>query len=114
MPVCNVASDWPRTFLHPRCFCLALDSHPGIYEMIFNYMKTFHRPSLATPSAPRSLELYTNKYLMDEYDSMSSIPSVLPHDEYASGSFVSIRDCQPKSIGFDERLCFSEVDQVHL
>ena len=19
-----VASDWPRTFLHPRCFCLAL------------------------------------------------------------------------------------------
>ena len=23
MPVCNVASDWPRTFLHPRCFCLA-------------------------------------------------------------------------------------------
>ena len=24
MPVCNVASDWPRTFLHPRCFCLAL------------------------------------------------------------------------------------------
>ena len=24
MPVKNVASDWPRTFLHPRCFCLAL------------------------------------------------------------------------------------------
>ena len=23
MPVSNVASDWPRTFLHPRCFCLA-------------------------------------------------------------------------------------------
>ena len=23
MPVNNVASDWPRTFLHPRCFCLA-------------------------------------------------------------------------------------------
>ena len=23
MPVCNVASDWPHTFLHPRCFCLA-------------------------------------------------------------------------------------------
>ena len=22
LPVCNVASDWPRTFLHPRCFCL--------------------------------------------------------------------------------------------
>ena len=22
MPVCNVASDWPRTFLHPKCFCL--------------------------------------------------------------------------------------------
>ena len=20
-----VASDWPRTFLHPRCFCLAFD-----------------------------------------------------------------------------------------
>ena len=23
MPVNNVASDWPHTFLHPRCFCLA-------------------------------------------------------------------------------------------
>ena len=23
LPVCNVASDWPRAFLHPRCFCLA-------------------------------------------------------------------------------------------
>ena len=23
MPVNNVASDWPRTFLRPRCFCLA-------------------------------------------------------------------------------------------
>ena len=23
LPICNVASDWPRTFLHPRCFCLA-------------------------------------------------------------------------------------------
>ena len=22
--VCNAASDWPRTFLHPGCFCLAL------------------------------------------------------------------------------------------
>ena len=22
MPVNNVASDWPCTFLHPRCFCL--------------------------------------------------------------------------------------------
>ena len=25
MPVNNVASDWPRTFLHPRCFCLAFE-----------------------------------------------------------------------------------------
>ena len=24
MPVNNVASDWPRTFLHPRRFCLAI------------------------------------------------------------------------------------------
>ena len=24
MPVSNVASDWPRTFLHPRYFCLAI------------------------------------------------------------------------------------------
>ena len=23
MPVSNAASDWPHTFLHPRCFCLA-------------------------------------------------------------------------------------------
>ena len=23
MPVSNIASDWSRTFLHPRCFCLA-------------------------------------------------------------------------------------------
>ena len=23
MPVSNVVSDWPCTFLHPRCFCLA-------------------------------------------------------------------------------------------
>ena len=22
-PVCNAASDWPRIFLHPGCFCLA-------------------------------------------------------------------------------------------
>ena len=22
-PVCNAASNWPCTFLHPRCFCLA-------------------------------------------------------------------------------------------
>ena len=27
MPVNNVASDWPHTFLHPRCFCLALHLH---------------------------------------------------------------------------------------
>ena len=27
MPVSNVASDWPRTFLHPRCFCLAFYIH---------------------------------------------------------------------------------------
>ena len=33
MPVSNVASDWPRTFLHPRCFCLAYD----IYYNIMNY-----------------------------------------------------------------------------
>ena len=25
MPVNNVASDWPCTFLHPRCFCLAFE-----------------------------------------------------------------------------------------
>ena len=24
VPVCNAASDWPRTFLHPRCFCLLI------------------------------------------------------------------------------------------
>ena len=24
-----VASDWPRTFLHPRCFCLASRYCPG-------------------------------------------------------------------------------------
>ena len=23
VPVCNAASDWPRTLLCPRCFCLA-------------------------------------------------------------------------------------------
>ena len=23
VPIGNAASDWPRTFLHPRCFCLA-------------------------------------------------------------------------------------------
>ena len=27
-----VASDWPRTFLHPRCFCLAL------YLRIYTYI----------------------------------------------------------------------------
>ena len=25
--VCNAASDWPHTFLHPKCFCLALVIH---------------------------------------------------------------------------------------
>ena len=25
-----VASDWPRTFLHPRCFCLALNLHAAV------------------------------------------------------------------------------------
>ena len=30
MPVSNVASDWPWTFLHPRCFCLAyIHPQPG-------------------------------------------------------------------------------------
>ena len=24
MPVCNVTSDWPHIFLHPKCFYLAL------------------------------------------------------------------------------------------
>ena len=23
LPVCNATSDWPRTFLYPKCFCLA-------------------------------------------------------------------------------------------
>ena len=23
IPICNAASDWPHTFLHPGCFCLA-------------------------------------------------------------------------------------------
>ena len=23
IPICNAASDWPRTFLYPGCFCLA-------------------------------------------------------------------------------------------
>ena len=32
LPVCNVASDWPRTFLHPRCFCLAY--HYFLYKQI--------------------------------------------------------------------------------
>ena len=27
IPICNAASDWPCTFLHSRCFCLALDIH---------------------------------------------------------------------------------------
>ena len=26
MSVCNVASDWPHTFLHPGCFCLAYNT----------------------------------------------------------------------------------------
>ena len=27
-PAClHVASDWPQTFLHPRCFCLAIAYH---------------------------------------------------------------------------------------
>ena len=32
LPVCNVASDWLRTFLHPRCFCLAY--HYFLYKQI--------------------------------------------------------------------------------
>ena len=34
-PAClHVASDWPCTFLHPRCFCLAYD--------IFSYVATVY------------------------------------------------------------------------
>ena len=29
---CNVASEWPRTFLHPRCFCLAIYRLPVVYS----------------------------------------------------------------------------------
>ena len=31
-----VASDWPRTFLHPRCFCLALSitTARGSYRLL--------------------------------------------------------------------------------
>ena len=31
LPVCNVASDWPRTFLHPRCFYLAYHYFLKVY-----------------------------------------------------------------------------------
>ena len=30
-----VASDWPRTFLHPRCFCLAY--HYFLLEILRKY-----------------------------------------------------------------------------
>ena len=32
LPVCNVVSDWPCMFLHPRCFCLAY--HYFLYKQI--------------------------------------------------------------------------------
>ena len=32
MPVSNVASDWPRAFLHPRCFCLAYELQGHLAE----------------------------------------------------------------------------------
>ena len=42
MPVCNVASDWPRTFLHPRCFCLAFNYHlTSINDHLLNILHTY-------------------------------------------------------------------------
>ena len=38
MPVCNAASDWPRTFLYPRCFCLAY--HYFLSKSIWKTTKT--------------------------------------------------------------------------
>ena len=41
-----VASDWPCTFLHPRCFCLACIYTCGIWPIFLNkpsiYISTMH------------------------------------------------------------------------
>ena len=38
LPVCNVASGWPRTFLHPRCFCL-VEAVLGVTRYISNALR---------------------------------------------------------------------------
>ena len=30
----HAASDWPRTFLHPRCFCLACNLHIPLFHIL--------------------------------------------------------------------------------
>ena len=35
-----VASDWPRTFLHPRCFCLASIVSPAMVVSLYDLYGT--------------------------------------------------------------------------
>ena len=37
LAVCIAASDWPHTYLHPRCFCLAYCSYTFNFEGTINH-----------------------------------------------------------------------------
>ena len=53
MPVCNVAFDWPHTFLHPRCFCLA--SNLQITAKIPTCQSSHETHSMRLKAVPLSL-----------------------------------------------------------
>ena len=59
MPVSNVASDWPRTFLHPRCFCLAFSK----FHVLIPQVKTADSPCdfLTSPTVKQSVKELLHK-----------------------------------------------------
>ena len=61
MPVSNVASDWPRTFLHPRCFCLAF-IYP-IYSALYLCVGTLYRYEICCGDSVRLTLQYKMKKL---------------------------------------------------
>ena len=57
--ICNAASDWLRTFLHPGCFCLAYDIHGEEHDISEENNASENDEILELPLASVSLsELY--------------------------------------------------------
>ena len=67
MSVSNVASDWPRTFLRPRCLCLALSLYHncGYIYSVCTYTYQLYTTDPVSPTITRTTPLSSTSFTVN-------------------------------------------------